>query len=284
MYRSSPQRMLESLYGLHISIGEISEILHKVAEFGIGGYQAILREIRGSPDGNADETGWREGGINGYLWSLSTKSARYFEFNRSRSAKVIQRILGYCFSGVLVCDFLGSYNIYEGPIQRCWVHLLRDLDKLAEKNPEDSTLSEWVKRIHRIYKAAKKAASLKISESARIGIRLRFEERLGEVIAPYLEDKASAGHVLAKRMNKHMDELFTFVEYPGCPSENNPAERAIRPAVIARKISGGTRSEKGSRTKCILMSLFGTWQLQNKDTLKACVEMITSAQIQVNNT
>jgi hypothetical protein len=59
-------------------------------------------------------------------------------------------------------------------------------------------------------------------------------------------------------MNNFMDELFTFVEYPGCPSENNAAERAIRPAVIARKVSGGTRSERGSRTKSILMSVFGT--------------------------
>ena len=52
---------------------------------------------------------------------------------------------------------------------------------------------------------------------------------LGEVIAPYVKDEKSRGHVLAKRMEKHMDELFTFVEYPGCPSENNAAERAIRP-------------------------------------------------------
>ena len=99
-----------------------------------------------------------------------------------------------------------------------------------------------VKQINSIHKAAKRAARRELSESARPHIRLRFEEKLGEMIAPYLADKNSVGHVLAKRMNKHMDELFTFIEYPGCPSENNAAERAVRPAVIARKISGGTRS------------------------------------------
>jgi len=276
------QRMLSSLYGVHISTGEISEILHKVAEFGGQTYQSILREIRGSPYGNGDETGWREDGVNGYLWSISTRSARYFEFNKSRAARVLRKILGYCFGGVLVCDFYGAYNIHEGPIQRCWVHLLRDLSKLAEKNPEDKPLAEWVERIKRIYRSAKKAARREMSESGRAQARLRFEEILGKVITPYIQDQNSAGHVLSKRMDKHMDELFTFVEYPGCPSENNAAERAIRPAVIARKVSGGTRSARGSRTRCVLMSLFGTWQLQDKDPLQACADMIISSQLHVN--
>ena len=64
---------------------------------------------------------------------------------------------------------------------------------------------------------------------------------LGEVIALYVKDEKSTQHVLSKRMEKYMDELFTFVEYPGCPSENNAAERAIRPAVIAR-----LRRERGN--------------------------------------
>jgi transposase len=276
------QRTLSSLYGLNISIGEINEILHKVAEFGVGTYQGILREIRGSPHGNADETGWREDGVNGYLWSVSTKRARYFEFNRSRGSKVIWRILGFCFEGALVCDFYAAYNIYEGPIQRCWAHLLRDLTKLVDKNPEDVGLAEWVERIGRIYKSAKKVARREWSESACVGIRLRFEEKLSEVIAPYLADTSSPGHVLAKRMERRMDELFTFIEYPGCPSENNAAERAIRPAVIARKVSGGTRSERGSRTRSILMSIFGTWTLLKRDPLAACVEMISSSVLQPN--
>lgn len=276
------QRTLMSLYGLHISLGEINEILHKVSEHGQGTYQAILREIRGSRYSNADETGWREDGINGYLWSVSTDNVRYLEFNKSRGSKVIRRILGFCFSGVLVSDFYAAYNSYEGPKQRCWVHLLRDLDKLVMAMPENVDLAAWVEKIHRIYRTAKKVARWDLSEEARSQMRLRLEERLGNVIAPYVADTGSPQHVLAKRMDKFMDELFTFVEYPGCPSENNAAERAVRPAVIARKVSGGTRSDRGSKTKCILMSLFGTWGLQKKDPLQACVEMIASSQLWSN--
>ena len=93
------QKLLEGLYGVHISIGEISEILHKVARVARGVVESILRGIRGSPHANGDETGWREDGINGYLWSLSTPEARYFHFDRSRSSAVVKRLLGLCFGG-----------------------------------------------------------------------------------------------------------------------------------------------------------------------------------------
>ncbi len=70
------QKLLEGLYGVHISLGEITEILHKVAMFAKDKVQWILRQIRGSPHAHSDETGWRENGINGYLWSLSTPDMR----------------------------------------------------------------------------------------------------------------------------------------------------------------------------------------------------------------
>ena len=81
--------------------------------------------------------------------------------------------------------------------------------------------------------------------------------------------------VLAQRIQKFLPELFTFVEYPDVPSENNAAERAVRPCVIARKVSGGTRSSRGSETKMVLMSLFATWQAQGMDILQTCQRMLT---------
>lgn len=135
MPQRSIQKLLEGLYEVHISLGEITEILHRVAGFAQGSVQRILRAIRGSPHVNADETGLREDGLNGYMWSLSTESLRYFHFERSRAGAVARKLLGLCFGGVLVCDFYCGYNFYDGPIQRCWVHLLRDLAKLADVHP-----------------------------------------------------------------------------------------------------------------------------------------------------
>ena len=272
------QRLLEGLYGVHISVGEISEILHKVAEFAGGTVRGILRRIRGSPHTHGDETGWREDGINGYLWSLSTPELRYFHFDRSRASAVARRLLGPCFGGVLVCDFYAGYNFYDGPIQRCWTHFLRDLRKLVQAHPDNESVRVWVELIKDVYATAKKIARRGFTASVRVRLRQELEERLLSIAEPYLKSEGAPQHVLAKRSEKHLGELFTFVQYSDCPSSNNAAERAIRPAVIARKISGGTRSANGSKTRTTLMSVFGTWALQGKDLLQACTDMIAASQ------
>ena len=93
---------------------------------------------------------------------------------------------------------------------------------------------------------------------------------------PYLKVKKAPQRVLAKRIDSFLGELFPFVDCEGVPPDNNAAERAVRPAVIARKVSGGTRSTRGSNTRMILMSLFGTWNLNGLDPLAACTAMLTA--------
>ena len=271
------QRIMKGLHGLTISLGEISEILHKVAERGRGIYIDLLGQIRGSPMVNADETGWREDGVNGYIWSFSTPEVRYLARDKSRASKVVTEILGEEFAGVLVSDFYGAYNAYEGVKQRCWAHLLRDMKALREKHPENESVSEWVGRVKSIYEEAKEAASGNHDQMRRRRLRQWFEARLLRLALPYRDDKKSPQRVLAKRIDGFLGELFSFVDCEGVPSDNNAAERAVRPAVIARKVSGGTRSTKGSNTRMILMSLFGTWNLKGLDPLTTCKAMLTAS-------
>src|SRR5664279_4883662 len=82
--------------------------------------------------------------------------------------------------------------------------------------------------------------------------------------------------VLAKRICKHLWQLFVFVEHPEVSPDNNAAERSIRPFVVLRKVSGGTRSAAGSNTQVVLLSLFGTWLLRGKDLLQSCQQMLMS--------
>ena len=108
----------------------------------------------------------------------------------------------------------------------------------------------------------------------RCRLRIGFESELQALAKPYLAMKDAPQRVLAQRIDRFLGELFTFVQYPGVPSENNAAERAIRPAVIARKVSGGTRSSRGSDTMSVLRSLFETWRLQGRNPIDACQGMI----------
>jgi len=265
---------LKAIYHLDLSLGELSEILHTVSETAKPEYATLLQEIRGSPVVNADETGWREDGINGYIWSFSTPGVRYFVYRKSRAGEVAKQVLGEEFDGVVVSDFYCGYSVLLTRHQRCWVHLYRDLKKLVEANPSDVSVWQWVESVLSIYAQAKSFSSE--DERVRLKQRMVFEQALVELARPYL--KSDKPHrILAERIERFLPELFVFVEDPRVPSENNAAERAVRPAVIARKISGGTRSAKGSATKATLMSIFGTWIARGQDTMAMCRQMLISA-------
>lgn len=265
------QGYLRSLYGLHLAVGEITKILHKVAEQGKGEYEKLLSSVRGSPAVNADETGWREDGKNGYVWSFSTPDTRYFVRDASRGSQIPEGVLGKEYGGVVVSDFYSAYGVLMGRHQRCWVHLIRDLKDLVETNPTNRGLAIWVGKIKAVYRRAKAFAS----EDAKKwhAQRILFEEELMRLARPYVKRDVPQ-RVLSKRIEKFLSELFVFVEHSEVSSDNNAAERAIRPVVIARKISGGTRSARGSDTKMTLMSLFGTWRLQGEDGMQKCGKML----------
>jgi transposase len=104
--------------------------------------------------------------------------------------------------------------------------------------------------------------------------RKKFERELYALAEPCLDALEAPNKTLASRIALFLSELFTFVEHPDVPSDNNPAERAIRPAVIARKVRGGTRSPKGSANWDTLMTLFAAWRLRNLDQAKACAKLL----------
>jgi transposase len=265
------QRYLGSIHKLHLASGEITKILHKVAELGKTEYEKLLLAVRGSPAVNADETGWREDGKNGYVWSFSTPRIRYFVRDASRASKIPEEVLGKEYEGIVVSDFYSAYGVLSGRHQRCWVHLIRDLKGLAEANPKNRGLAIWVGKVKGIYRRAKAYASEDAKQ--RHAQRVTFEEELIRLARPYVKREVPQ-RVLAGRIEKFLSELFMFVEYPEASSDNNAAERSVRPVVITRKISGGTRSAKGSDTKMTLMSLFGTWRLQGGDSIQNCRKML----------
>jgi len=267
------QALLEATYRLHLSVGEICEVLHTLAEKGAPTYKKLQEAVRAHPFVHADETGWREDGVNGYLWSFSTPAVRFFVHDKSRSHEVPEQTLGADWNGILCSDFYSGYYYHHGLHQRCWVHLARDLKALVEKNAGDAGLSRWVRSVLDIYRRAKEFRH--DGRRERIRARERFQEELARAAEPYARSDCPQ-RVLAERIERFLPELFTFVEHPDVPPDNNAAERALRPSVIARKVSGGTRSSAGSTTRSILMSLFATWQAQGLDALFACQTMLTS--------
>jgi hypothetical protein len=209
------RQLLGSLYGVRISKGEIAELLHAVAEIGGAEYDALLDKVRGSPVVHGDETGWREDGRNGYLWSFSTPLVRYFTYNHSRAGAVVKEVLGDVFVGALVSDFYGGYNIYEGVKQRCWVHYIRDLKALAEKY---AVAAPWVDMVLALYWRARESVKMDLPDIERCRLRQGFESELLALAQPYLKCKNAPQRVLAQRIDRFLGELFVFVQYPEVPS------------------------------------------------------------------
>src|SRR6266567_1923380 len=265
------QKHLQTFYGLELSTGEIVEILHQEAGLGKGKYEEIKQGLLASRVIYADETGGREDGKNGYYWSFSNEKFHMLLYRKSRAATVVREIFGENgehFQGVLSTDFYGSYNAYLGPHQRCWVHYLRDMKKLKEENPKDKKLKVWIRSIHKLYEEAKSYTGpptdiqVGLTEQARIAKEAYFKQKLKKLCEPYIKTQVLQAK-LAARGIRFLSEMFTFIRYEGINADNNMAERAVRKTVIKRKISFGTRSAKGSETRSVLGSLFGTWRLQN---------------------
>jgi len=275
---------MRQVYRLDVSIGEIVELLHRIREHAQPRLADLKGEIRSSPAVQADETGWREDGLNGYIWSVSTPQIRYYEYHHSRAGEVVKQLIGDEFAGVLGSDFYAGYNIHQGLHQRCWVHYLRDIHDLKKEFPDDEDLRTWTKEVKGLYEEAVAWAahgpcpglSPRQHHQARATQQHAFEQRLWALCQPYVQT-AAPQQTLCKRVEQFLPELFVFVAVPGVPAHNNLAERSVRPLVIARKISGGSRSPKGSQTRMGLASLFGTWMAQGLNPFHQCLALLTSA-------
>jgi transposase len=279
---------LHTMHSLLISTGEIVDLLHRMAEAKpvTEAAEAIKQQVRQSSVVHGDETGWREGGQNGYVWCFCTpEGERYYEYDKSRGNAVARRILGTDFEGTLVTDFLASYNDLPCEHQRCWVHLLRDLHELKEehkgKGNENEEVQEWAEAVRNLYDTAQAALRNDHgppTQQQREVLYIELMEKVRELAGKYCAAKPHKGHpchALCKRLLRHQDELFRFVLQPGLSADNNLAERSVRPIVVMRKVSGGSKSERGSRTRMTLASLFATWQAKHLNPFNECLFLLS---------
>ena len=214
---------------------------------------------------------------------MNTPTLRYYEYHRSRAGEIVKQLIGEEFQGVLGSDFYAGYSIHQGLHQRCWVHFLRDVHDLKKKFPQDEALLTWAKQVKAIYDVAVAWATSgpdphltqRAQQQTRVAHQHAFEQQLWDLCRPFVREEVPQ-QTLCKRVESFLPELFVFVAVPGVPAHNNLAERSVRPPVIARKISGGSRSPKGSETRMGLASLFSTWMAQGLNPFHQCLALLTS--------
>ena len=284
------QSYLETFHELKVSVGEIIYLLDQLREKTKASVEGLRDEARKSKILHADETGWREDGVNGYIWSFSTpggpdgrdtgkEAIRYYEFDPSRSQAVPRRILADKFKGHLVSDFYCGYNDYPSKHQRCWVHLFRDLHELKEAHGDKPEVLAWAESLRALYDEAKawlernRDPGPKQEDREKEYVSLVGRLHLAGLL--YAKDREHPAWALCKRVLRHEDELFQFVLVEGLASDNNLAERSIRPLVVVRKISGGTRSVNGTKTRMALATLFETWRARGLNPFLECLQLLS---------
>lgn len=274
-FRQVKQVFLD-LPGFSISPGTVADQVQRVARWLEGDYEQLLLKLRCGNVVHADETSWRTNGKNGWLWTITNPTHTLYHVDKSRSGQVIERLLGKAFGGTLVSDFYSAYSKIDCKKQKCLCHLLRELAETAQEC-EAFKAGPFFKQAKRL---VKRMLLLKSRwdqlEDAKYTQQVCALESKLDRLANLSYDEPNAKRI-AHRMNKHHKELTAFLWDKELDGTNNAAERAIRPAVVARKISGGSRSKAGADAWAKLASLMRSAGQQGQRLLETITAMLTAA-------
>ena len=242
---------------LGVGNGTLQGAFHQLAERLEPACQTLAAAYRQAPVKHADETHWRTDGSNGYAWLFCSEKISVFRFRQTRSGQVAQEVLGrQPLAGVLVVDRYPGYNQAPCSLQYCYAHLLREVQDLAKEFPDQIEVQVFVSLFAPLLAAAMHLRGEKLPPEQ---FRARASD-LKEQIVDWSENVASHPGVqrIQNIFREHPGRLYHWAENAQVPADNNFAERELRPLVIARKISFGSQSEKGARTRETLMSLLHT--------------------------
>lgn len=270
-YRKVGQVLDEAL-GLTVAPGTLVRSGQRLAAKAEPTYQLLLSTLRQELVVNADETGWKIGGRNAWLWVFASEGLTVYAIERSRAHEVAERVLGKDFAGILTCDCFLAYDPLPYRQHKCTGHFLRRCGELqADKRGAAALLSLRGARLLRGALTLRERR-VRLGEERYRRACQRLEAALDRVLAEEQSDPDNAR--LVKLLKKHRSRVLTFLYVEGLEPTNNLAEREIRPEVVVRKISGGNRGDRGAKTHAILGSVIRTCQRQGRDFLGVTVELL----------
>lgn len=263
------QDFLKQQYGLALSTGSIYDFTRRVHENLLPEYSLILGRIRNSPVVHADETSIPVNGRNYWIWVFATASDTFVIIRNSRGMKVLKETLTKDYDGTIVCDGWKSYVNFSSKIQRCWAHMLREVKFIAKESEEAVPLRNAMRRLYnKLTNAIKDDTPPETRREIWYWARATMKRWLNRDY----RDK-SVKKMVAKILNG-FNHWFTFILTPGVEPTNNRAERALREMVVQRRIMGTLRNHKGTHIYEVMMTVFSTWKLQEKnlfETLRAFI-------------
>jgi transposase len=240
----------------------------RLTDLALPTYDLLIEALRRAEVVHADETGWRIGRLNAWLWVFSNQDATVYAIRHSRGHEVPEAILGPDFDGWLIVDGFAAYTVLEYAKGQCNGHLLRRAKNLRDQVPEGEVplLDELSHLLQEAIDLAQRRTNL-----TETGYRRRVAELEQRVVAWVLaKPKGCSDHLrrLHQHLCNHITEWFVFLHEPEVPATNNHAERMLRPAVITRKVGGCNKSLLGSLAHSVLASIMVTCKQQGQKFLE----------------
>lgn len=263
-------KLLQGLFGLKLTPGGLTQALARVADKSQQAFDQLIADLRRQPAVWADETSWWVGRPGWWLWTFTTPDLTVYHVDTSRGRDVVLEMLGPDFQGVLTSDCLASYENLPYKMHKCYAHHLKAIAKAYADEPSDYLL-----QLRGLLHAAMFLQAHRGDLSPPDGAEKRqyLEDRADELLMRTTPPAGAAK--VAERIRKRRRWLFTFLDDPSLEATNNRAERSLRPAVIARKLSCGNKTERGKATWEILTSLAATCHQRGQDFVEFLRPMLT---------
>jgi transposase len=254
----------DTYFDLRVSHGTLVRAEQRLLRKAQPTFALLVEALRACGVVHGDETGWRIGRLNAWLWVFSSNTVTVYAIRTSRGHEVAEEILGEDFDGVLIVDGWAAYNVLTCKKGRCNAHILRRCRDLIDQGltPSDARhLDDLIALLRRGLALAEDYGGLSAEDYWR---QVRAWE---DAWVDWLGQTRRAGEEVqkvARHLLEHAEEFQRFLFEPGVPATNNHGERMVRPAVIVRKVGGCNKTLLGACVHGVLASLMASVRQQGK--------------------
>ena len=296
---SMVQGLVQELFDIELSTGSINHLRQEMSEAVAEAVEQAHQYVQQQGTIGSDETSFRQGNGDGqnptgqkaWLWVLVTPLVCYFQVCLSRATATAKQLIGEPFKGWLISDRYGAYNWLDiGQRQVCWAHLKRDFTKIAERWDGASTavgvalLEQEKELFERWYQVRDgtltRAAFQQVVEPIRLEVKSLLEEGADYAASPKDNSPRAKTARTCQQLLKVEPALWLFVRVEGVKPTNNDAERALRPAVLWRKMSFGAQSAAGSLFVSRMLTVVTSLRLQERNVLDFLTQACRAKRLQ----
>lgn len=281
LFRQSKRRTalaLTDVFGVPCCAGWVVKQQARATAALLPCYEDVEAAVPSSSVVHCDETPFRQGTANAYLWTFVAATFTLFAIRLTRAAVVPIAVLGRSFAGAICTDRYVGYNFLNDRRQLCWAHLKRDFQGLIDAGGEGKIMGERLMALQRnVFDIWHRYRAGRLRHDT---LRKKIERECWYQVHAALDDGMRSAHAptatLCGELFARFDQLWLFKDVAGLEPTNNRGERSLRHAVIWRKLSHGTQSAEGSRFVETLLTVVETCRQQNRHPIDFITETIAA--------